>query len=867
MTEPLLIPLTAIRRKDWSQVGGKAAQLGELVAAGFPVPAGVSVTTAAFRLALVDYQATIKAILQEADCRQPAMAQRAATAIAQRLADLAVPTALLSALQTELPRLTDATTLLAVRSSATAEDQAASSYAGQYATVLGVRDMAAVTTAILTCWRSFFSPHALAARATQAALGMAEGMAVLIQPVIAAECAGVAFSVDPVQQRRDLIVINAAWGLGVGVVEGSVATDSFWVQRATVRVERQVIVAKPTQINLDAEGNRQRVDVPVEQQRAACLPPVWVERVAQFAIAAELLYGCPQDLEWAIADDQLWLLQSRPITGLPLAWMQAPAFPVTWEADEDPQALWRCWHERETPAVLLPLELDHLVELESTWEEACRLLGADRKVQFKYCHGRAYTRRVPMPWSAADQRVRRTAIEDLCNRLQGQGLTIWDHWGPEIVKATERLRAFDPAQADGPALADHLAEALAVRRRHYILHPMMNFNPPPAFFAAYAAVAGVGETAATAPASALLDAGETPLSRLTDQLYALAQLAKAEPALVAGLVQPLTDPLPVLAALPQGAPFLTQWQLLLAHYGERMGDGWGSEMTLRRPTWREQPALVLDLLRPWLKADLEPPAVARERARQTRDATVEALCAACPDPALVVEFRHQLAHASKVHAILEIHNHYIDQMSTGQLRQAVMTAARWLVDQGVLASTADAFWLHFGELLTALRQATPATLTATVATRQADFAQWSQVAAPPILGVPAPALPARPPWQDEVTIVADSVTAGHSLTGLGASPGQVRGQAYIMDDPLTLPALPPGAILVAENVGPLWTPLFPLLGGLILEGGAIGQHAAATAREYGIPAVIGVKQARQQIPAGAWLLVDGGEGKIEFVEV
>lgn len=865
MNEPLLISLHTLSRGDWPKVGGKAAHLGELLAAGFPVPAGLCVTTSAFRLALADHQTAIQAILQEADCRQPASAQRAAATIAARLADLVVPAPLLAALQTELPHLADTTTPLAVRSSATAEDQAEASYAGQYATVLGARGMAAVTAAILTCWRSFFSTQALAARATQAALGLTEGMALLIQPVIVPECAGVAFSADPVQQRRDLVVINAAWGLGVGVVDGSVATDSIWVQRATFQVERQVLAAKPEQINLSADGNPQRFAVPAEQQRAACLPPAWVERLAQFAVAAELLYGCPQDIEWAIADDQLWLLQSRPITGLPAAWAQTPVFSITWEADEDPRVLWRRWQERETPELLLPLEQDHLAELESTWDEACRILGVERKLQFKYCNGRAYTRPVPIQWSAADRRVRRTAMEDLRTRLHEQGLTAWDHWGPEIVKATQRLRAFVRDQATGPALAGHLEEALAVRRRHFIHHPMMNFHPPSTFFAAYTSVTGIAEGVAEAPASFLLDAGETPLTRLTDHLYALTQIAKAEPSVMNVLLQPTADRLTTLATLPQGECFLTALQTLLAEYGERTGEGWGSEITLRRPTWGEQPILVLDLLRPLLQADLDPPSLIRERARQARNTTVESLCVACPDRAVVAEFRQQLTYAGKVHAILELHNHYIDQMSTGQLRQAVMAAARWLVDQGLLTTAEEVFWLHFDELLTALRQPPPSSLAATITVRQAEFAHWSQLIAPPILGVPARSLPARPPLQDEVTVIAEPMAPAGSLTGLGASPGQVRGPAYIMDDPLVLPTLPPGAILVAENVGPLWTPIFPLLGGLVLETGSIGQHAAATAREYGIPAVIGVQQARQRIPAGAWVLIDGAQGKIELL--
>lgn len=863
MNKPLILSLTTVRHGDLPDVGGKAALLGELLAAGFPVPAGLCITTTAFQLALAAHQAPIQAILQQPDLQQPNVAAVAAAAIAKRLVDLALPALLLEELQTQLPQLAEPTTLLAVRSSATAEDQVDASYAGQYESVLGVKGVDAVVAAILTCWHSFFSANALVARAAHAALGIQEGMAVLIQPIIAADCAGVAFSVDPVQQRRDRAVINAAWGLGVGVVDGTVATDTLWVQRTNFQVEFQEISEKPEQMALNEVGALIRVAITDERRRAACLPPAWAERVAQFVVAAEVLCERPQEMEWAIADNQLWVLQSRPLTGLPASWSPSSPFPVTWENKEDPHTLWRLWHERETPAVLLPLEQDHLVQLESTWEDACRILGVERKLLFKYCNGRAYTRPVPINWTAADRHIRRTAMEDLRNRLHEQGLTTWDHWGPEIVKATERLRAFAHDTADGPALADHLEEALAVRRRHYIHHPMMVFKPPQAFFAAYAAVAGIPVEAAETAAYHLLDADETPLTDLTDRLYALAQTAQQHPALAALLTRQPPDLLQQVTALPQGQEFLAQLAALLDIYGERTGDGWGSETTLRVPTWREEPMAVLRLLPPFLRSDVEAPTVVRQRAQQTRDTEVATLCAACTDTAAVVEFRRQLTYARKVHAVLEIHNHYIDQLSMGQLRQAVMAAAQWFVKQGKLTTATNVLWLYFDEILTALRDPTAAPFAATIAARHVEHHRWTQMSAPTILGAPAHRLPERPSLQDEVNTAATGETG--QLSGLGASPGQRQGRAQIMHDPLSLPTLAPGDILVAENVGPLWTPVFSILGGLVLESGSVGQHAAATAREYGVPTVIQVKQARHRIPDGAWILVNGSQGQVTIL--
>ena len=870
MTSPWLIPLAAVRQTDVARVGGKAATLGELHQAGFPIPAGLCITTAVFQLALADRQPRIQHLLQQADLRNPATAQRIAATIAELLVDLTLPAALAEPLPIALSQLADPLTPLAIRSSATGEDGAVVSYAGQYATRLGVRGLPAVQAAILAGWRAFFSANALAARTAQGVSAQGEGMALLIQPLLAAECAGVAFALDPVQERRDRLVINAAWGLGTGVVDGTVANDTIWVKRADLKIEHQQIVPKRQAMACDDHGNLCLVDVPAEQQRAACLPLAWLERVAQYTVAVESHLGAPQDLEWAVAAGRLWLLQARPITGLPAALTSITPFPVRWQNDAERRHLWR--HERQGDPhhtaesdVQRPLQLDNACDIAASREEGCRLLGVERNQAIKLCNGRVYVRSMPMPWTAADQRIRRAAMLDLRTRLQEQGVTTWDHWGPEIVKATERLRAFDREGADGPALADHLEEVLAVRRRHMPLHPAMDFNPPQHYDDAFAALSGLRGDEAKAVAHRLIDSEETPLTELIDALYALACLARQNVEVAELVAQASTDAMTQLSALPPAAPFFTLFQAFLAHYGERTGDGWGSEVTLAMPTWREAPSIVLALIAPYLAPNVTAPTVNRQRARQAREAEVAALCAACPDPAVVAEFRRQLTYARKVSGVVEQHNHYLDQMYTGQVRQAVVAAGRWLVSQAVLSTVDEIFWLHFAEISDLLRTPSALDVATIMATRQADDHFWQTLATPPILGLPEAELPARPAWCDEVLdATADSETGPlGNLQGIGVSHGRHRGRARVVTDPYTLPELKPGDILVASNVGPMWTPLFPILGGLVLEHGAMGQHAAATAREYGIPAVIHIQDACRRILDGSWITVDGQTGVIE----
>jgi pyruvate,water dikinase len=211
---------------------------------------------------------------------------------------------------------------------------------------------------------------------------------------------------------------------------------------------------------------------------------------------------------------------------------------------------------------------------------------------------------------------------------------------------------------------------------------------------------------------------------------------------------------------------------------------------------------------------------------------------------------------------LEDHNHLIEQVAGGQLRLAIMAAARWLVGQGVLAAADDVFWLTFAEIEGGLRRVVQ--LREISAGRQGEWAEWAGLVPPPILGMPEAALPPRPAFMDEVN-TEDGGEENGRLVGLGASPGQVEGPALVMLKGYLLPELEAGTILVAQNAGPLWTPYFPQLGGLVLEEGSLGQHAAATAREYGIPAVINCRQATQVIGDGEWIRVDGLQGTVEIM--
>ncbi len=843
----LVVELEHLTPDAVTLVGNKAAAQAELLQAGFPVPKGVCVTTEAFALAISDRGNAITAALGHADVA------KAAHDCANLLSDLKVPGTVMDALATVWPELLSGRDLVAVRSSGTAEDLADASFAGQYATILGVQGRDAIEKAIITCWSSFYAAGAIAERRKYALNNAA--MAVLIQPVIAAECAGVAFSVDPVAHDPDRIIINAAWGLGVGVMDGTVASDTYQVRRAGFQVQAQV-TEKPEQIGVDVTGKRQPIPVPDDQQRAACLPDKWAQRIAQYAVAAEQHFGSPQDVEWAIMDQQVWILQSRPITALPPDVAQVPPFPVAWTDRADRHNLWMLNNDSGTDeGPVPPLEQDHVHIKESIREETCKFMGADRNLDVRYFNGRAYSRRLPLDQTDGDRRIRRQAMADLKQRLKMEGWNAWDYWGPEIEQATRRLRNFDVHHADALALADNLEDAIAVRRRHSMLHPMLWFRPLPSYQTAFERVTGLSGEEAIIAAHQLLDGSETPFTKLVDSLYELAQCVPDD-----DLLQRVIEKQAAFERLPE--TFRRKYRDFIAAYGERTGDGWGSETTIMTPTWREDPAHVLRMIAAFRGPTVESPATIRQQAQAKRDAQLEAWIVSCDDPTAVAELRHELDYAKHVYTVLELHNHFIDQLANGQLRHAVMAAARWLVEHNILAQPDNIFWLTFTEILTALREGE--NFAAQITARQSEFAAWETYTAPPLLGIPSADLPERLPYGDDVTtLVAERPGV---LRGMGASPGQYRGMCRVVIDYNTdLTDITPGTILVAPNVGPRWTPIIPLLGAMVLDSGSIGQHAAATAREYGIPAVTNTRTATQILRDGLTVLVDGGAGVVNVL--
>lgn len=303
---------------DVTQAGGKGASVARLATAGLPVPPGFVVTSAAFAafLEATGLDATIRAVLRQLDPGQRHQLEAIAAELRQLITSQPIPLELDAAVAGAYAELGHGEPVpVAVRSSAVAEDSHQASFAGQQETFLDVRGIDAVLERIRDCWASLFGSRALFYRARKGSLDDL-AFAVVVQQLVVPEKAGVLFTADPVQRRRDVLVVEAVWGFGESLVSGEVTPDHYELDRRSRQLLRSLIPLKSQMLVRAEQGGLITVSVPEHRQRARVLDEQELAALCALAEQVEAFFAAPQDVEWAIAEGQLFLLQSRPITTL-----------------------------------------------------------------------------------------------------------------------------------------------------------------------------------------------------------------------------------------------------------------------------------------------------------------------------------------------------------------------------------------------------------------------------------------------------------------------------------------------------------------------------------------------------------------------
>ncbi len=314
-------PFARLCREDTAYAGGKGANLGELTAAGLPVPAGFVIGAPAYAAycAETGVRGRLAALLDELDVEDTVKLQAAAEAARALFDTTPVPDTLAEQIRSSYARLVgeDGDAPVAVRSSATAEDTAAASFAGMNETFLNVRGADAVIDAVRRCWRSLFGARTIYYRRVNGFAQADMDIAVVVQLQVASTRAGVMFTVNPATGQRDELVIEGSFGLGEAVVSGSVSPDRYIVEKRTLAIRRREVHHKELAIEYAPDGGTLRRTLSEEEAVRPVLSDEEVVSVAALGRRIESHYGSPQDTEWAFdPDGLLWMLQSRPITTL-----------------------------------------------------------------------------------------------------------------------------------------------------------------------------------------------------------------------------------------------------------------------------------------------------------------------------------------------------------------------------------------------------------------------------------------------------------------------------------------------------------------------------------------------------------------------
>jgi phosphoenolpyruvate synthase/pyruvate phosphate dikinase len=310
--------LDELRAVDADKFGGKSASLGELLGARIPVPPGFALPAAAFTefVAGAGLAPMIAETLASTGDGVDGL-QAAARRISEAIEAADVPAQLASEVTAQYAQLAGEDSPVAVRSSALGEDSAEATFAGQQETILWVRGADHVIEAIRTCWASLYSAEAISYR--RRLKGAEPAMGVTVQRMVEAAVSGVMFTCNPLTGDRSMVAINAAWGLGLAVVGGEVTPDDLLVSKVTGEVVRETVADKQVEY-VPASGGHgtERVAVDDDRRRQRCLNEAAIPALVELARRVEGHFGSPQDVEWAVdGDGELFVLQSRPVTGLP----------------------------------------------------------------------------------------------------------------------------------------------------------------------------------------------------------------------------------------------------------------------------------------------------------------------------------------------------------------------------------------------------------------------------------------------------------------------------------------------------------------------------------------------------------------------
>jgi pyruvate,water dikinase len=839
-------------------VGGKGASLARLASAGLPVPGGFHLTTAAYTrfIAANALGGRISEEAGTAAADDPASLERAAANIATLFRQASVPEDVASAIREGYRELETGEAVVAVRSSATAEDLPDLSFAGQQETYLNVRGEEALLDAVKRCWASLWTARALSYRARNRISNDGVQLAVVVQLLVQADAAGVLFTTNPLNGERNEVVVNATWGLGEALVSGQVTPDTLIVDKSSGAVLQQHLGDKTTMTVLAPGGGTREEAVPVERRSAQALDPKQLAELVQLGRRIETLYDQPVDVEWALRDGRVFLLQARPITAG--ASPAAAAIPLeVWNDSLQGDYVWTSANLGEAvPDVMTPCTWS-LVRI--FMQEAMSLESVGNHHLSGNVGGRFYLN-LSVAASAATafglgKLFEKASVEAFGRLPEGMRipplpLSRWQVLWYTLSTVARFLLRVRSAQKDlwpsleaAPRRATALRARVAVARNAAELLQLWRNDVEPFFRHCSLLLAAGGR----------IDGGG--LAKIRTELGKLVSEADTN-ALLTGLqgggaALASLGPLLGLAQVARGEIDRQTYARTWGHRGPHE-----FEVSTRRPG--EDPDWI-DAQLAGLRESTTDVRALLEQQQQAREAAWQRFRQRYPGRADGMARKIERAAAA---------------FAAREAARSEAIRAFWVLRDFVRRSGAmagvddDVFFLSIAEILALL--AGDSSALAMIPTRRATYDAYRALPTYPtvIRGAFDPFAWAANPERrsDAFDATAAPPPISQSVRGFSGAAGIVEGTVRVIASPEDGDALRPGEVLVTTvtNVG--WTPLFPRAAAVVTDVGAPLSHAAIVARELGIPAVVGCGNATTRLRTGDRVRVDGAKGSVDVLE-
>ena len=864
-----VLDFSEIDRTQVALVGGKGANLAELSRVdGIRVPDGFCVTTDAFRLVVAEVPAIDGLLdrLSRLTADDQVGIREVSAQLRRGIEHCAIPEQLAAEITRSVARL-GAHHAYAVRSSATAEDLPTASFAGQQDSYLNIRGAAAILRQISRCWGSLFTERAVTYRLRNGFDQRTVRMAVVVQRMVFPRASGVLVTADPRTGNRKDSCVDAGFGLGEALVSGLVNADAYTVRAG--KVTARTIATKEVAVQTAPGGGTQTQTIAPQHRNQPVLTDAQVVRLAELGRTIETRFGCPQDIEWCLDSEDFRIVQSRPITTL---------FPIPTAEDDEYRIYLSVGHQQMMTDPIKPLGIS-LWQLTSQapmrtagarlFVDATRMLmspasragivsGFTKSDPLTGDALRTALERAEFPESSTDEIVSGAPDGDTADLIDPDPDLV-----TELIAVAQTSLATlqrDIRTVSGPALLDFIRADIQELRR-----AALNPDGRPVYLTAMAASSWLNDQL-----DAWLgekNAADTLTRSVPHNVTSAMGLALLD---VADVIRPYPEVVDFLRSVDHAefddARFLPELanrtggpeaRAAIEEYLDEYGMRCVGEIDITRPRWSEHPTMLVPTILHNIE-NFEPGAGARRfelgrREAQQKELELLERLRALPDGEHKAGETKRMIDRVRTFAGYREYPKYAMVNRYYVYKQALLREADRLVQARVIHRPDDIFYLRFDELHELVRSHQPC--AELVQERKTEFRAYQALTPPRVLTSDGEIFTGAYRRTD--------VPAG-ALAGMGVSAGTVEGRARVVLD-MAQADLAAGDILVTSHTDPSWTPLFVAITGLVTEVGGLMTHGAVIAREYGLPAVVGVQQATQMIRDGQRIRVHGTDGYVEVL--